>query len=157
MTISMWTLLGQMVTFLVFVWVVMTKVWPPLMGAVEERRKKIADGLAAAERGQQDLAKAESRVDELVNEARGQAAEILDQARARANEIISEGKAEGQRERERQLHAAQAEIAQETNRVREELRGQVSAIAIAGAEKILKREIDDKAHQDLLADMAGQI
>lgn len=157
MTISMWTLLGQMGTFLVFVWVVMTKVWPPLMGAVEERRKKIADGLAAAERGQQDLAKAESRVEELVNEARGQAAEILDQARSRANEIIAEGKAEGVRERERQLTAAQAEIEQETNRVREELRGQVSAIAIASAEKILKREIDSKAHKELLADMASQI
>lgn len=157
MTISMWTLLGQMVTFLVFVWVVMTKVWPPLMGAVEERRKKIADGLAAAERGQQDLAKAESRVDELVTEAKGQAAEILDQARARANEIIAEGKAEGQRERERQITAGRVEIEQETNRVREELRGQVSAIAIASAEKILKREIDGSAHADLLGDLAKQI
>ena len=154
---SMITLIGQSITFLIFVLVVMKKVWPPLMDAVEERRQKIADGLAAAERGQQDLAKAESKVDELVNEARGQAAEILDQARARANEIIAEGKAEGQRERERQLTAANAEIEQETNRVREELRGQVSAIALASAEKILKREIDGNAHQDLLDDLAQQI
>lgn len=154
---SMWTLIGQSVTFLIFVWVVMTKIWPPLLGAIEERRTKIADGLAAAERGQQDLAKAESRVDELVNDARGQAAEILDQARARANEIIAEGKAEGQRERGRQLAAATAEIEQETNRVREELRGQVSAIALASAEKILKREIDGGVHQDLLKDLAQQI
>ena len=154
---SMITLIGQSITFLIFVLVVMKKVWPPLMDAVEERRQKIADGLAAAERGQQDLAKAESKVDELVNEARGQAAEILDQARARANEIIAEGKAEGQRERERQLAAANAEIEQETNRVREELRGQVSAIALASAEKILKREIDGNAHQDLLDDLAQQI
>ena len=151
------SLIAQMITFLIFVGVVMKKVWPPLMEAVEERRKKIADGLAAAERGQQDLAKAESRVEELVNDARGQAAEILDQARSRANEIIAEGKAEGQRERERQLNAAKAEIEQETSRVREELRGQVSAIAISSAEKILKREIDGKAHQDLLAEMASQI
>lgn len=156
MNINM-SLIGQMVTFLIFVWVVMSKVWPPLMEAVEERRKKIADGLAAAERGQQDLAKAESRVEELINDARGQAAEILDQARSRANEIVAEGKAEGQRERERQLTAARAEIEQETNKAREELRNQVSAVAIASAEKILKREIDPKAHEDLLADMARQI
>lgn len=156
MNINM-SLIGQMVTFLIFVWVVMSKVWPPLMAAVEERRKKIADGLAAAERGQQDLAKAESRVEELINDARGQAAEILDQARSRANEIVAEGKAEGQRERDRQLSAARAEIEQETNKAREALRDQVSAVAIASAEKILKREIDPKAHKDLLADMAQQI
>ncbi len=156
MNINM-SLIGQMVTFLIFVWVVMSKVWPPLMEAVEERRKKIADGLAAAERGQQDLAKAESRVEELINDARGQAAEILDQARSRANEIVAEGKAEGQRERDRQLTAARAEIEQETNKAREELRDQVSAVAIASAEKILKREIDAKAHEALLADMAQQI
>lgn len=146
-----------MVTFLIFVGVVMKFIWPPLMEAVEERRKKIADGLAAAERGQQDLAKAESRVEELITDARGQAAEILDQARARANEIIAEGKAEGQRERDRQLLAARAEIEQETNSAREELRNQVSAVALAGAEKILKREIDATSHEALLADMAQQI
>ena len=156
MNINM-SLIGQMVTFLIFVWVVMSKVWPPLMEAVEERRKKIADGLAAAERGQQDLAKAESRVEELINDARGQAAEILDQARSRANEIVAEGKSEGQRERDRQLTAARAEIEQETNKAREALRDQVSAVAIASAEKIQKREIDAKAHEDLLADMAQQI
>ena len=151
------SLIGQMGTFLIFVFVVMKFVWPPLIEAIEARRQKIADGLAAAERGQQDLAKAESRVEELVTDARGQAADILDQARARANEIIAEGKAEGQRERERQLAAARAEIEQETNRAREELRSQVSAVAIASAEKILSREIDASAHQDLLADMAKQI
>ena len=151
------SLIGQMVTFLIFVGVVMKFIWPPLMEAVEERRKKSADGLAAAERGQQDLAKAESRVEELITDARGQAAEILDQARARANEIIAEGKAEGQRERDRQLLAARAEIEQETNSAREELRNQVSAVALAGAEKILKREIDATSHEALLADMAQQI
>ncbi|MEO0616177.1 MAG: F0F1 ATP synthase subunit B [Pseudomonadota bacterium] len=151
------SLFGQMITFLIFVFVVMKFIWPPLMEAVEERRKKIADGLAAAERGQQDLAKAESRVEELITDARGQAAEILDQARARANEIIAEGKAEGQRERDRQLLAARAEIEQETNSAREALRNQVSAVALAGAEKILKREIDATTHESLLADMAQQI
>ena len=151
------SLFGQMITFLIFVGVVMKFIWPPLMEAVEERRKKIADGLAAAERGQQDLAKAESRVEELITDARGQAAEILDQARGRANEIIAEGEAEGQRERDRQLMAARAEIEQETNSAREELRNQVSAVALAGAEKILKREIDATSHEALLADMAQQI
>ena len=151
------SLIAQMITFLIFVGVTMKYVWPPLMAAVEERRKNIADGLAAAERGQQDLAKAESRVDELVAQARVQATEILDKARSRANEVIAEGKMDGQKERERQIKAAHAEIEQETNRVREELRGQVSAIAVASAEKILKREIDATVHEDLLSDLAGQI
>ncbi|MEL7312031.1 MAG: F0F1 ATP synthase subunit B [Pseudomonadota bacterium] len=151
------SLFGQMITFLIFVGVVMKFIWPPLMTAVEERRQKIADGLAAAERGQQDLAKAESKVDELVAEARNQAAEILDQARSRANEIIAEGKEEGQRERERQLTAAQAEIEQETNRAREDLRDQVGELALATASKILSREIDAGVHQDLIGDLAKQI
>ena len=132
-------------------------VWPPLIEAIEARRQEIADGLAAAERGQQDLAKAESKVDELVAEARNQAAEILDQARSRANEIIAEGKDEGQRERERQLTAAQAEIEQETNRAREELRDQVADLALATASKILSREIDAGVHKDLIGDLAKQI
>lgn len=151
------SLFGQMITFLVFVFVVMKFIWPPLIEAIEARRQEIADGLAAAERGQEDLAKAESRVDELVSEARSQAAEILDQARSRANEIIAEGKDEGQRERERQLTAAQAEIEQETNRAREELRGQVGDLALATASKILSREIDSGTHQDLIGDLAKQI
>ena len=151
------SLIGQMITFLIFVGVTMKYIWPPLIEAMEARRKKIADGLAAAERGQQELASAESRVDDLIGEARSQAAGILDQARSRANEIVAEAKHEGQRERDRQIAMAQAEIEQETNRAREELRGQVSAIAVASAEKILKREIDASAHQDLLSDLAGQI
>ena len=151
------SLIGQMGTFLIFVFVVMKFVWPPLIEAIEARRQKIADGLAAAERGQQDLAKAESRVEELVTDARGQAADILDQARARANEIIAEGKAEGQRERERQLAAARAEIEQETNRAKEHLREKVAALAVAGAEKILRKEINADAHQDIVDSLAKEI
>ena len=151
------SLFGQMITFAIFVFVVMKFVWPPLIEAIEQRRQKIADGLAAAERGQQDLEKAESRVEDLLSDARNQAAEILDQARSRANEIVAEGKAEGQRERERQLTAAQAEIEQETNRARQELRDQVGSLAIVTAEKILGREVDGKAHQDLIGDLASQI
>jgi len=151
------SVIGQMITFLLFVGFVMWKVWPPLIEAIEARRQEIADGLAAAERGQQDLAKAESKVDELVAEARAQAADILDQARSRANEIIAEGKDEGVRERDRQLTAAQAEIEQETNRAREQLRDQVAELALATASKILSREIDAGVHKDLIGDLANQI
>ena len=151
------TLIGQTIAMIFFVWFCMKYVWPPIVGAIEARQKEIADGLAAAERGQQSLASAEAEIEKEIAKARQQAGEILDQAHARANEIIAEGKDEGQRERERQLTAARAEIEQETNRAREELRGQVSAIAVASAEKILKREIDASAHQDLLSGLASEI
>jgi len=135
----------------------MKYIWPPLLTAIEDRQEKIADGLAAAERGQQKLVKAQSEADEIVAEARRQATGILDQAQARANEIVAEGKAEGVKERDRQLAAAKAEIEQEANRAREELRGEVSAIAIASAEKILKREIDPSAHDDILGNLAREL
>jgi len=151
------TLLGQTIAMIVFVWFCMKFIWPPLMKAIEERQTQIADGLAAAERGQNSLEKARAQAAEIVDEARQQATAVLDQAHSRANEIVAEGKAEGVRERERQLAAARAEVEQEKNRAREELRGQVSAIAIASAEKILKREIDSKAHDDLLSRLAGEL
>lgn len=151
------TLIGQSIAMLVFVWFCMKFIWPPIMSAIEERQQEIADGLAAAERGQQSLDKAKAEADEIVGDARKQATTILDQAHARANEIISEGKAEGARERQRQLAAASAEVEQETNRVREELRGQVSAIAVASAEKILRREIDASAHEDILSKLAAEL
>ena len=151
------TLLGQTIAMIVFVWFCMKFIWPPIMTAIEERQEQIADGLAAAERGQQSLDKAKAEAGEIVDDARKQATTILDQAHARANEIVADGKAEGVKERERQLAAATAEVEQETNRAREELRGQVSAIAIASAEKILNREIDDKAHEDILSKLAQEI
>jgi len=151
------TLIGQTIAMVVFVWFCMKFIWPPIMTAIEERQTQIADGLAAAARGQQDLETAEAEASRIVDEARKQASGILDQAHARANEIVSEGKAEGVKERERQLAAAKAEIEQETNRAREELRGQVSAIAIASAEKILNREIDGKSHEDILNKLAAEL
>ena len=151
------TLLGQTIAMIVFVWFCMKFIWPPIMTAIEERQKEIADGLAAAERGQQSLDKAKAESDEIVDDARKQATQILDQAHARANEIVAEGKADGIKERERQLAAATAEVEQETNRAREELRGQVSAIAVASAEKILRREIDAKAHEDILSKLAAEL
>ena len=151
------TLLGQTIAMIVFVWFTMRFIWPPVMSAIEERQTKIADGLAAAERGQQSLDNAKEEAAGIVNDARKQASGILDQAHARANEIVAEGKAEGVRERERQLQAARAEIEQEANRAREELRGQVSAIAVASAEKILMREIDPKTHEDILTRLAAEL
>ena len=151
------TLLGQSIAMLVFVWFCMKFIWPPIMTAIEERQAEIADGLAAAERGQQSLDKAKAEADDVVDDARKQATSILDQAHARANEIVADGKADGVKERERQLAAATAEVEQETNRAREELRGQVSAIAVASAEKILQREIDSKAHEDILGKLAAEL
>jgi F-type H+-transporting ATPase subunit b len=151
------TLIGQSIAMLVFVWFCMKVIWPPIIAAIEERQTQIADGLAAAERGQQSLDKAKAESGEIVEDARKQATSILDQAHARASEIVAEGKKAGIKERERQLAAAAAEIEQEANRAREELRGQVSAIAVASAEKILMREIDPKAHEDILSRLAAEL
>jgi len=155
--INIGTLGGQALAMLVFVWFCMKYIWPPIMQAIEERQIQIADGLAAAERGQQSLDKAQVEAKEIIGDARKQATSILDQAHARANEIVADGKADGARERERQLTAAKADVEQEANRARDELRGQVSAIAIASAEKILQREIDSKAHQDILGKLAAEL
>ena len=151
------TFWGQTIAMVLFVAFVMWKIWPPLMMALEERQQKIAEGLAAADKGAETLAAAKAEAGEIVSDARKQATGILDQAHARANEIVADGKADGTKERERQLTAAKAEIEQEANRAREELRGQVSAIAVASAEKILRREIDDKQHEDILGKLASEL
>ena len=151
------TLIGQTIAMIVFVWFCMKYIWPPLLTAIEERQAKIAEGLAAADKGQASLQKATAEAEDIISEARKQATGILDQAHARANEIVADGKADGVKERERQLIAAKAEIEQEANRAREELRGQVSAIAVASAEKILNREIDGKQHEDILSKLASEL
>ncbi len=151
------TLIGQTIAMVVFVWFCMKFIWPPILNAIEERQKQIEEGLAAADLSQEKLAEAATEADGIVAEARQQATSILDQAHARANEIVADGKADGVKERERQLAAAKAEIEQETNKAREELRGQVSAIAIASAEKILNREIDSKSHEDILGKLAQEL
>lgn len=151
------TLIGQTIAMVVFVWFCMKFIWPPILNAIEERQKQIEEGLAAADLSQEKLAEAAKEADGIVAEARQQATSILDQAHARANEIVADGKADGVKERERQLAAAKAEIEQETNKAREELRGQVSAIAIASAEKILNREIDSKSHEDILGKLAREL
>ena len=151
------TLIGQSIAMLVFVWFCMKFIWPPITDAIEARQQSIADGLAAAERGQDDLKKANFQAEKIVAEAREQAKDIVDQASTRANSLVDEARADGETERSRQIEAAQAEIQVEINLARDELRGQVAVIAVAGAEKILSREIDASAHEALLGDLAAEL
>ncbi len=151
------TLIGQSITFALFVWFCMKYIWPPVMGALEARRKEIADGLAAAERGQHEHELAEKRAAEHIKEAKGQASDIISQAQKRANEIVEEAKGDAKTEAERIVTGANAEIEQETNRAREQLRQEVVSLAIAGAEKVLKREVDKDAHASTLNDLATQL
>lgn len=151
------TLIGQSIAMIVFVWFCMKFIWPPIMNAIEERQEQIAAGLAAAEKGQVKLEQSKAEAEGIIADARKQATGILDQAHSFANEIVSEGKSDGVKERDRQLAAAKADIEQEANRAREELRGEVSAIAIASAEKILHREIDAKQHEDILSKLAAEL
>ena len=151
------TLIGQAIAFAIFIVFCMKYVWPPIMQALEERTKKIADGLAAAERGRHEQELAEKRAQQVIHEAKEQANEIISLAQRRSNEIVDESKDTARIEGERILTTAHAEIEQEANRARDELRGQVGSIALAGAAKILNREIDDKAHTDLLEELVSRI
>lgn len=151
------SLIGQIITFLVFVWFVMKFVWPPIIAAMEEREKRIADGLAAAERGKQDLAAADAKVEEMLREARQQAAQIVDQANKRGSEIVEEAKAQARTEGERLVVSAKAEIAQEVSRAKESLRAEVAGIAVAGASQILKKEVDASTHARLLDDLVAEM
>ncbi len=151
------TLIGQTITFIVFVWFCMKFIWPPVMHALEERRKKIADGLAAAEHGRHEQELAEERAKEIIREAKDQAGEIITRADKRAAEIVEEAKGDAREEGARLLTAARAEIDQEVNRAREALRGKVVSIALAGAGKVLEREVDESAHGELLNKLAAEI
>ncbi len=151
------TLIGQSITFLVFVWFCMKYIWPPLMTALEERNARISDGLAAAEQGQKDLEDAQFKVSDSLNDAKQQAQEIINQAQKRANEIVDESKDTAREEAEKIKIAASSDIDQQINSAREQLRKEVSGIALAGAEQILKREIDAKTHAAVLDDLVAQI
>ncbi|WP_018871610.1 F0F1 ATP synthase subunit B [Thioalkalivibrio sp. ALJ16] len=151
------TIIGQLLAFSVFVWFTMRYVWPPMSNALEERRKKIADGLAAAERGEKEQELAQERATEVIKEAKQQANEIVASAQKRANELVEESKTAAREEGTRIKEAAQSEIEQELNRAKEELRKQVSVLAVAGAEQILAKEIDAKAHGDLLKKLAAKL
>ena len=151
------TLIGQMITFAVFVWFCMKYIWPPLMAALEERNARISEGLAAAQRGQQDLENAQAKVSDSLKDAKQQAQEIINQAQKRANEIVDEAKDSARDEADKIKVAASADIDQQVTAAREQLRKEVSVIAIAGAEQILKREVDAKVHAEVLDELVAQI
>jgi F-type H+-transporting ATPase subunit b len=151
------TLLGQAIMFIFFVWFCMKFIWPPVVAALEARKKQIADGLAAAERGKHDLDLAAKRSAEILREAKEKAAEIVTLGDKRASEIVEEAKNQAKVEGERILAGAKAEVEQEVFRAREQLRTQVTEVALAAAGKILAREIDAKAHSDLLEKLVTEI
>ena len=151
------TLVIQGIAFFAVAWLVMKFGWPPIMAAIEERQQKIAEGLAAADRSQKDLAQAQDKANEALKEARVKANEIIEQAHQRANQIVDAAKTEAVAEAGRQKSLAEAEIAAAANRAREDLRRQVSMLAVTGAEKLLRREIDAAAHKALLDELAAQL
>jgi F-type H+-transporting ATPase subunit b len=151
------TLIGQLVAFVVFVLFCMKYVWPPIMGAIEERQKTIADGLAASEKAEKDLALAREEATAKLKEAKAQAAEIIEAAKKREAQMIEEAAVKAQAEKDKILAAGHAEIESERNRAKEELRKQVAVLAVAGAEKILERSIDAAAHSDILDKLVAEL
>ncbi len=151
------TLIAQLISFAVFVWFTMKFVWPPMIKAMEERKAKIADGLAAAERGVHEQELAQQAALDKLHEAKQQSAEIVSRAEKRAAEIVDEAKDQARVEGERLLTAARAEVDQEANKAREVLRGKVAELAVMGAEKILRKEINAEAHKDIVDSLAKQI
>ncbi len=151
------TLLGQAISFAVFVWFCMKYVWPPVTKALEDRETQIADGLAAAEKGQHDLENAKQRVDEILADGRDKAQEFVVQSQRRADEIIDQAKEAALGEGERLLVAARGQIDTERNEARESLRHEVAVLALAGAEQVLMREIDAQTHADVLAKLTAEI
>ncbi|HMM47721.1 MAG TPA: F0F1 ATP synthase subunit B [Thiobacillaceae bacterium] len=151
------TLIGQSITFIFFVWFCMKFVWPPIMKALEARKQRIADGLAAADRGKHELELASKRAGDNLRDAKAQAAEVIALAEKRAAQIVEDAKLAARQEGDRQLAAAQANIEQEANRARESLREQVAALAVAGAERILRREVDAKTHAELLGQLKAEL
>lgn len=151
------TLIGQSIAFIFFVLFCMKFIWPPIVAALAEREKKIADGLLAAERAEKDLDLAKHKVADRLREAKEESAKIVEQANRRAQQIIEEAKEKAVVEGDRKKAAAEAEIEQQINRAREELRGKVATLALAGAEKILQSSVDPKVHGKLVDDLAAQL
>jgi F-type H+-transporting ATPase subunit b len=151
------TLVVQMIVFVVLIWFTMKFVWPMILGPMEERSKKIASGLAAAEKGQQELAQARDRAEAVIREARERATQIIDQAQHRANDLVEQAKSTATAEGQRLVASAKQQIELEASHAREALRREVAAIAVSAASKVLEREIDQRAHADLLSKLATQI
>lgn len=151
------TLVLQMVVFAAFVWFTMKFVWPPLSKALDERQEKIADGLAAAERGRKELELAQHRIKDELQQAKSQAAEIIDKAGRRATQLIEEARDNARQEAEKIAKSAKEQIAQEVHHARDNLRREIAGLAVSGAEKILMREIDDQQNQALLDQLIEEI
>lgn len=151
------TLIMQAVAFMAFIWFCARFIWPPLMRAIDTRQKQIADGLAAGEQGRKELANAEKRDAEMLKEAKAQSADIVATGERFKAETIERAKTDAKTEAERILEAAKAEIAQELARAREQLRDSVADLAVAGATQILKKDVDAKAHAELLAQLKRQL
>ncbi len=151
------TLLGQAISFAIFVWFCVKYVWPPILKALEDRETRIADGLAAGERGRHDLELAAQRAAEAMREGKDKAQDFIVQAQKRADDIVEAAKAVAREEAERIKLAATAEIEQNRNQARDELRGQVARLALSGAEQILMREVDENAHRAVLDKLAASL
>ncbi|MCL7422194.1 MAG: F0F1 ATP synthase subunit B [Methylobacter sp.] len=151
------TLIGQMITFALLVWFTMKYIWPPLFDSLEERKKKIADGLAAAEKGQEEMQLAEKKAKSVLKEAKEQSSEIVNLAQKRANEIVEESKEIAKQEGDRMILAAKAQIEQEMQQAKEGLRQEVAALAVNVAEQILSAEIDKAKHQDIVSKVSNQL
>ena len=151
------TLIGQTIAFAVFVWFCMKFVWPPIISALNERKTRIADGLAAADEGQREKARAEEHATEVLEEAKGQAQEIIRRAERREAEMVEEAKTTARDEGDRILTAARGEIDKEVNQAREALRAQLATLVVAGAGQILSREVDEKAHSQLIDELTQEL
>ncbi|MCK9490245.1 MAG: F0F1 ATP synthase subunit B [Xanthomonadales bacterium] len=151
------TLIAQALAFASLIWLIATFIWPPLLRAIEERQQKIAEGLAAADRAKADLAAADERADAEIQTARAKASEILDRAHAQANQILEKAKADAIAEGSRQKALAENEVTAMVQSARQDLRAQLGSLAVLGAEKIVKREIDAAAHRALIEELAGEI
>jgi F-type H+-transporting ATPase subunit b len=151
------TLIVQMIVFIVLIWFTMKFVWPMILGPMDERSRKIAAGLAAADKGQQELGQARDKADAIVREARDRAVQIIDQAQRHANELVEQAKGTATSEGQRLVESARQQIELDTSHARETLRREVAAIAVSAASKVLEREIDPRTHADLISKLATQI
>lgn len=151
------TLLGQMATFVVLVFFIHKVMWDPIVQVLEDRKKRIADGLAVAERAGHDLDLAQKKAVEIIRDARKSASQIVEQAQVRAHEIVENAEIEAHAETERQLLAARTGVEVEMKRAKEQLRQQLAALVIAGAERILRKEIDAKSHEEMLTHLAAKL
>ena len=151
------TLVGQLLAFILFVWFCMKYVWPPMLKILEEREKEIADGLNAASEGRRELEEANARKEEILGEAKKEAADLVGQANQRANQLVEDAKTSAQEEAEKIKVSAQNDIEQSAKRAREELRSEVATLAVAGAEKILNSEIDEKKNSELIDELTKEL